>query len=75
MQLNIYFLNKSVNKASISKNNCHVFIIDDDMARQRKQIYAQGNALIRKFYMCTETVRISLHVQIVLLLFVHQSVL
>ena len=35
-------------------------IDDDDMARQRKQIYAQGNALIRKFYMCTETVRISL---------------
>ena len=33
---------------------------DDDMARQRKQIYAQGNALIRKFYMCSETVKISL---------------
>ena len=32
-------------------------IDDDDMARQRKQIYAQGNALVRKFYMCTETVR------------------
>ena len=25
-------------------------IDDDDMARQRKQIYAQGNALVRKFY-------------------------
>ena len=35
-------------------------IDDDDMARQRKQIYAQGNALARKFYMCTETVRMSL---------------
>ena len=35
-------------------------IDDDDMARQRKQTYAQGNALVRKFYMCTETVRISL---------------
>ena len=33
---------------------------DDDMAWQRKQIYAQGNALIRKFYMCSETVKISL---------------
>ena len=33
---------------------------DDDMARQRKQIYAQGNALIRKFYMCSETVKIAL---------------
>ena len=35
-------------------------IDDDDMARQRKQIYVQGNALVRKFYMCTETVRMSL---------------
>ena len=35
-------------------------IDDDDMARQRKQIYAQGNALVRKFYKCTETVTISL---------------
>ena len=35
-------------------------IDDDDMARQRKQIYAQGNELVRKFYMCAETVRISL---------------
>ena len=37
-------------------------IDDDDMARQRKQIYAQGNALVRKFYVCTrtETVRMSL---------------
>ena len=26
---------------------------DDDMTRQRNRIYAQGNALIRKFYMCT----------------------
>ena len=25
-----------------------------------RYIYAQGNALVRKFYMCTETVRISL---------------
>ena len=33
---------------------------DDDMARQCKQLYAQGNALIRKFYMCTETVKIML---------------
>ena len=33
-------------------------IDDDDMARQRK--HAQCNALVRKFYMCTETVRISM---------------
>ena len=29
---------------------------DDDMARQYRQIYAQGNALLRKFFMCTESV-------------------
>ena len=33
---------------------------DDDMTRQRNKIYAQGNALIRKFYMCTEHVKIAL---------------
>ena len=30
------------------------------MTRQRNKIYAQGNALIRKFYMCTENVKIAL---------------
>ena len=30
-------------------------IDDDDMARQRKQIiYAQGNALVRKLYICVQ---------------------
>ena len=33
---------------------------DDDMARQYRQIYAQGNALLRKFCMCTESVKITL---------------
>ena len=33
---------------------------DDDMTRQRNKIYAQGNALIRKFYKCTENVKIAL---------------
>ena len=37
-----------------------ILIDDDDMARQRKRIYSQGNALVRKCYMCTETVRMSL---------------
>ena len=32
---------------------------DDDMARQYRQIYAQGNALLRKFFMCTESVKIT----------------
>ena len=27
---------------------------EDDTTRQRNKIYAQGNALIRKFHMCTE---------------------
>ena len=30
---------------------------DDDMTRERNKIYAQGNALIRKLYMCTENVK------------------
>ena len=33
---------------------------DDDMARQYRQIYAQGNALLRKLFMCTESVKITL---------------
>ena len=32
---------------------------DDDMARQYRQIYAQGNALLRTFFMCTESVKIT----------------
>ena len=33
---------------------------DDDMARQYRQIYAQGNALLRNFFRCTESVKITL---------------
>ena len=33
---------------------------DDDMARQYLQIYAQGNGLLRTFFMCTESVKITL---------------
>ena len=33
---------------------------NDDMSRQYKIIYAQGNALIRKFYVCTESVKCTL---------------
>ena len=33
---------------------------DDDMARQYRQIYAQGNALFRTFFMCIESVNITL---------------
>ena len=33
---------------------------DSDIARQYKIIYAQGNALIRKFYMCSEHVKCTL---------------
>ena len=33
---------------------------DDDMTRRRNKVDAQGNALIRKFYMCTENVKIAL---------------
>ena len=48
-------------------------IDDDDMARQRKQIYAQGNALVRKFYVYRN--RQNFPVQIVLLLLVHKFVM
>ena len=33
---------------------------DDHMARQYSQIYAQGNALLRKYFMCTDSVKITL---------------
>ena len=33
---------------------------DDDMARQYRQIYAQGNAILRNFFMCNESVKITL---------------
>ena len=33
---------------------------NDDNSRRYKIIYAQGNALIRKFYMCTESVKCTL---------------
>ena len=32
-------------------------LCDNDISRQYKIIYTQGNALIRKFYMCTESVK------------------
>ena len=33
---------------------------DKDMTRACRQLYAQGNSLIRKFHMCTESVKIKL---------------
>ena len=30
------------------------------MTRQRNKVYEQGNALIGKFYMCTENVKLAL---------------
>ena len=38
---------------------------DDDMARQYRQIYAQCNAFIRNFFMCTESVKIAFFVHFV----------
>ena len=35
---------------------------EKDMTRACRQLYAQGNSLIRKFHMCTETVKIKLFV-------------
>ena len=33
---------------------------DLDIGRQRKKIYAQGNSILRKFYMCTTEVKVML---------------
>ena len=33
---------------------------NNDISRQYKRIYAQGNAFIRRFYMCTESVKCTL---------------
>ncbi len=33
---------------------------DDDMYRQRRKLYAQANILVRKFYMCSDEVKINL---------------
>ena len=33
---------------------------DQDIERQRKKIYAQGNSILRKFYMCSVEVKIML---------------
>ncbi len=33
---------------------------DDDMYKQRRKLYAQGNMLVRKFYMCLDQVQINL---------------
>ena len=33
---------------------------DRDMARQRRVLYAQGNTLLRKFFMCSPDVKVSL---------------
>ena len=33
---------------------------DEDIGRQRKKIYAQGNSILRKFYMCSTEVKVTL---------------
>ena len=43
---------------------------DNDIARQYKRIYAQGNALIRKFYMCSAHVKL---IYIILHIIIHMS--
>ena len=39
---------------------CESLLDDLDIARQRKKIFAQGNCLLRKFYMCTIDVKVTL---------------
>ena len=51
-------------KVSKYKYLGHIIIEDlcdnDDISKQNKISYAQGNALIRTFYMCTESVKCTL---------------
>ena len=39
---------------------CDSLSDDDDIARQRKKIFAVGNCLLRKFYMCSTDVKVTL---------------
>ncbi|CAL4119877.1 unnamed protein product, partial [Meganyctiphanes norvegica] len=39
---------------------CNTLTDDMDIFRQRKKVFAQGNALLRKFYMCTTEVKATL---------------
>ena len=39
---------------------CNTLSDDLDILRQRKKIFAQGNSLLRKFYMCTVEVKTTL---------------
>ena len=39
---------------------CEDFKNDEDFAREYRKMYAQGNSLIRKFYMCNEAVKTTL---------------
>ena len=36
---------------------CNDMTDDEDMMRQRRQLYAQGNVLSRRFYMCSLEVK------------------
>ena len=40
---------------------CNDMSDDDDMMRQRRQLYAQGNVLSRRFHMCSLTFCIPLY--------------
>ena len=39
---------------------CNNLKDDKDIARQCRKLYAQGNMLVRKFYMCSENVKVKL---------------
>ena len=39
---------------------CNTMRDDTDILRQRRQLYARANVLARKFYMCTDEVKITL---------------
>ena len=39
---------------------CDTLSDDLDILRQRKKLFAQGNSIMRKFYMCTQDVKLTL---------------
>ena len=63
--LPVFKLNdRTLNEADSTKYLCHVVcsdLSDDlDIARQCRQLYAQGNMILRKFHMCNLEVKLTL---------------
>ena len=67
--LNINFPSFKINNESINTVDKYTYLghiicndssDDMDILRQRRKIYAQGNSIMRKFYMCSDDVKVTL---------------